>query len=74
MKWAALATRPTLIWEAARTAWAFRNRRSIVPSRAVLRWRIATAYGDSRISVRPEDAIRFLAWRRGLRKAIRRLR
>lgn len=60
--------RPSLVLEALRAAWAFRARRGLFPSRAVLDWRLATAYGSPR-PVEPEDLIRFLAWRRSLRAA-----
>ncbi len=74
MKWVELAARPLLLAEAARTAWAFRARRGILPSRTLLRWRIATAYGSSDAPVQTEDLVRFLEWRRQFRAARRRAR
>lgn len=60
--------KPALALEALRVAWAFRVRRGLVPSRAMLNWRLATAYGLPR-QAEPEDLIRFLAWRRSVRIA-----
>lgn len=71
-KWADVATRPVLLWEAALTAWAFRPRKGILPSRALIRWRIATAYGDASTSPAPGDVEAFLRWRRALRHDLRR--
>lgn len=72
LKWAGLIAHPALIWEAILTAWAFRARRGLLPSRAVLRWRVATAYGSDRASPVPEDVVRFLEWRRAIRSERRR--
>lgn len=74
MKWVELAARPLLAAEALRTAWAFRSRRGILPSRPLIRWRIATAYGTPDASVQVEDLVRFLEWRRQLRAVQRRSR
>ncbi|MFP3913892.1 MAG: hypothetical protein ACLFWM_03385 [Actinomycetota bacterium] len=71
MKWAGLMGRPSLIWEAVLTAWAFRVRRGLLPARHLLRWRIATAYGRSDAEVAPQDLVRFLEWRKRLRAARR---
>lgn len=70
--WADVATRPVLLWEAARTAWAFRSRRGLLPSRALIRWRLATAYGSGDASPQPEDVRAFLMWRRVVRQSVRR--
>lgn len=74
MKWLELAARPVLLAEGLRTAWAFRSRRGILPSRALIRWRIATAYGTPDAPVQYEDLVRFLEWRRQLRIVRRRSR
>lgn len=74
MNWSGLAARPTLIWEAARTAWEFRSRGGVLPSRSLVRWRIATAYGSPEANIKPEDLVRFLEWRQALRSYIRRTR
>ncbi|MGA7272583.1 MAG: hypothetical protein WB239_16035 [Acidimicrobiia bacterium] len=60
--------RPLLVWEAVRTAWAFRARRGLMPAPALLNWRLATAYGSAS-AAEAEDLVRFLAWRRSLRTA-----
>ncbi len=60
--------RPILVMEALRVAWAFRARRSLTPSPAMLSWRLATAYGSAR-PADTEDLVRFLAWRRSMRMA-----
>lgn len=62
---------PRAVLEAVRTAWAFRGRRSLLPSRPLLDWRIATAYGSASAAPDPEDVTRFLAWRRALRLSLR---
>jgi hypothetical protein len=74
VKWSGLLSRPGLIWEALSTAYAFRRRGGVLPSRAALRWRVATAYGSSEAEVSPDDLIRFLEWRRALRAHMRRNR
>lgn len=71
--WADVATRPVLLWEAARTAWAFRSRRGFLPSRALIRWRLATAYGSADASPRSGDVRAFLMWRRAVRQSVRRV-
>lgn len=71
--WAEAATRPVLLWEAARAAWAFRSRRGLLPSRALIRWRLATAYGSADASPRPEDVRAFLMWRRLVRQSVGRV-
>lgn len=73
MKWAGLMVRPALLWEAMLTAWAFRARRGLLPSRSLLRWRVATAYGSSQTSPEPDDVVRFLEWRRAYRSDLRRI-
>lgn len=74
MKWVVLLRRPVLLWEAARTAWDFRSRYGLLPARAIVDWRIATAYGTAAAETHPHDLIRFLEWRRRLRTVIRRTR
>lgn len=68
--WAAMRTRPRLATEAASLAWAFRRRGGVLPVRALVRWRLATAYGSSTAPVQGEDLIRFLEWRRRVRGAL----
>lgn len=68
-----MIARPTLLWEAILTVWAFRSRRGLVPSRALLHWRLATAYGSSQTSPNPADVVRFLEWRRTFRSDVRRV-
>lgn len=72
MKRAGWVARPVLLWEAVLTAWAFRTRRGLLPSRSLLRWRVATAYGTSRARPSSEDVVRFLEWRRAFRAELRR--
>lgn len=73
MKWVGLATRPHLVWEGVRTAWAFRSRRGLLPARDLLAWRLHTAYGTDTAEVDLDDLVSFLTWRRRLRRgAIRR--
>ncbi|HLU53491.1 MAG TPA: hypothetical protein VK011_07875 [Acidimicrobiia bacterium] len=74
MKWVELAARPLLLAEALRTAWAFRSRRGILPSRTLIRWRVATAYGSPDAPMQVEDLVSFLEWRRELRAVRRRSR
>lgn len=69
MKWVGLATRPQILWEGVRTAWAFRSRRGILPARDLLDWRLHTAYGTDTAEVDFDDLVSFLAWRRRLRRA-----
>ena len=68
--WAALKTRPLLTTEALSAAWAFRRRGGILPARALLHWRLATAYGSPSASAQGEDLIRYLEWRRELRRTL----
>ncbi len=74
VKWVELAARPLLLAEALRTAWAFRSRRGILPSRTLIRWRVATAYGSPDAPMQVEDLVSFLEWRRELRAVRRRSR
>jgi hypothetical protein len=62
----ALARRPALLAEALRMFLAIRRRARINSSRAYLRWREMTAYGDPS-PITTTDLIDFLAWRRRLR-------
>lgn len=63
-----LIRRPLLAWEAVGVAWAFRSRRGFFPSRALLRWRIATAYGDPDTKPPLADLVAYLGWRRRYRR------
>jgi len=38
-----------------------------VPNRAYLRWRTATAYGDSKAPIDADDLVAYLRWRQRLR-------
>lgn len=58
---------PGLVPELVRTAWAFRARSGVIPSRPLIRWRTATAYGSPAAAMLPEDLERFLEWRRQVR-------
>lgn len=73
LKWVVLLARPSLAWEAVLTAWDFRSRYGLLPARAILEWRLATAYGTTSRPL-PHDLIGFLGWRRDLRAARRRAR
>lgn len=64
-----LFRRPLLLVEAARTYFAIRRRGRPTPSRAYLRWRSFTAYGDHGAAFESEDVIDFLEWRRRHRRA-----
>ncbi|MGH8911505.1 MAG: hypothetical protein ACRDVD_03260 [Acidimicrobiia bacterium] len=68
--WAALRTRPLLATEALSAAWAFRRRGGILPARALVQWRRATAYGSRSLPAQSEDLIRYLEWRRELRRTL----
>ncbi len=50
--------------EAVRAGWATRRRRSPLPSRSYLRWRIGTAYGDPNRRPDLDDIAAYLGWRR----------
>lgn len=63
-----LFRRPFLLIEAMRVFFATRRRRRATPGRAYLAWRSYTAYGDHDASLRTDDMIEFLAWRRRLRR------
>jgi hypothetical protein len=58
---------PVLLWEALRTAVAFRAHRGFLPSSEYLDWRFHTAYGDDMSPVTVDDTIEFLRWRRLMR-------
>jgi hypothetical protein len=68
--WAALKARPSLLVEALSTAWASRVRGGVLPSRHLLNWRLATAYGSDSVAAPADDLIRFLEWRRAVRRSI----
>ena len=64
-----ILTRPVLAVEAVVAGWAFRARRSLIPSRELLSWRIATAYGSTSDVVQSSDVVDYLEWRRAMRRA-----
>ena len=64
----ALLRRPRLLFEAMRTYFAMRRRGRPTPSRAYLRWRSFTAYGDHNAAFESDDVIDFLEWRRRNRR------
>lgn len=66
--WVELISHPALMWEGVRTLWAFRSRSGILPPRALIDWRIATAYGTSSAEIATDDLVSFLQWRRRLRR------
>jgi hypothetical protein len=64
---------PRLALDLLAAAWSFRRRGWLrrppflpLPSRAYLRWRMYTAYGDEDAVPPAEDVIRFARWRRKL--------
>lgn len=63
-----LFRRPRLLVEATRTYFAMRRRGRPTPSRAYLRWRSFTAYGEHAAAFESEDVIDFLEWRRRHRR------
>lgn len=63
-----LFRRPLLLIEAMRTYFAMRRRRRLTPSRAYLRWRAFTAYGEQNAAFESDDVIDFLEWRRRHRR------
>ena len=38
-----------------------------IPDPVYLRWRVASAYGDPKSTIAPEDLIAYLGWRKQLR-------
>ncbi len=67
--------RPTLLPALLGAAWAFRARDWYrrppflpLPSRAYLRWRMETAYGDPDATPPPDEVARFLRWAREMRR------
>lgn len=60
--------RPSLWPEAVRAWMAMRSRGRLSPSRAYLRWRNYTAYGDYLATPGAQDLFKYLEWRRGMRK------
>ena len=70
--------RPWLFPVAAGAAWAFRRRGWYrrfpflpMPSRAYLRWRMDTAYGDPEAVPPYEELERYLKWARDMRRQMR---
>lgn len=66
-----LFRRPLLLVEALRVFVAMRRRRRLLPSRAYLRWRAYTAYGDHNAPFRNRDVVHFLEWRRQWRRGMK---
>lgn len=64
----ALLRRPILALEALRAGWAMRRRRGLRVSRDYLSWRTVTAYGEDETSVRAQDLLNYLSWRREMRR------
>jgi len=64
----ALLRRPSLLVEAVRSGWALRRHGRPYPSKAYLKWRIQTAYGNSDAAVSTSDLVHFLEWRRQMRR------
>ncbi len=56
--------------EAARVAWSLRRRHHLLPSQTLVRWRTFTAYGHDG-SIRTDDLVSFLRWRRRVRRQYR---
>ncbi len=72
---AVLARRPWLLPLLLSSAWAFRSRAWFrqkpflpVPSRAYVRWRLDTAYGNPEADPPLEELLRFLRWAREMRR------
>ena len=55
-----------MVWAFRRRAWYRQPPFLPVPSRAYLRWRMYTAYGDEEALPPADDVIRFAVWRRTL--------
>ena len=62
-------TSPSLARDLLRLTWVFRARRWFlrppflpIPSRAYMRWRMYTAYGDERAVPPVQDVIRYARW------------
>jgi hypothetical protein len=70
LNWVGLVTRPQIMWEAIRTAWAFRSHRGILPARDLIDWRLHTAYGTDDAEMSFDDLVSFLTWRRRLRRTV----
>jgi hypothetical protein len=75
--WAAIGAvlkQPRLWGEALRTAmalardgWWRKPPFLPIPNRAYMRWRVATAYGESAVPIDPDDLVAYLRWRQRLR-------
>lgn len=65
--WSTIRADSVVILELVRMAGAFRVRGRPYPSRELVAWRIATAYGSSSAKVSPTDLVAFLRWRRRFR-------
>ena len=70
--------RPWLIPAMLATAWAFRANRWYrrppflpVPSKAYVRWRMETAYGDGGMTVLARDLERYLRWGSDMRRRMK---
>ena len=64
----ALARNPGLLAEALRAGWGVRRLGGITPSGVYLRWRALTAYGDHSATVGVDDLVKYLRWRREMRR------
>ncbi|HEX6222468.1 MAG TPA: hypothetical protein VF115_15360 [Acidimicrobiia bacterium] len=62
-----LLRRPGLLIEAVRVWFATSRRGGLGSSRAYLRWRTFTAYGDQLATVSAQDLLDYLSWRREMR-------
>ena len=70
--------RPRIVADLVRAAWAFRARDWYrrppflpLPSRAYMRWRMETAYGDPDAIPSVDELERYLRWSRRMRAAMR---
>ncbi len=68
----AVARHPSLWMEAVRAGWAHTRRvwwrrLLLVPDPEYLGWRLSTAYGDAGVGLKPQDAVKYLRWRRAQR-------
>jgi hypothetical protein len=63
----ALFRRPSLLVEALRTWLAMRRTGGIGLSGSYMGWRTSTAYGDDLTTLRAQDLLDYLYWRRGIR-------
>jgi hypothetical protein len=64
----ALARDPVLVIEALRAGWGVRRSGGVLPSKSYLQWRSVTAYGDAMTTVGADDMVKYLRWRREMRR------